>query len=87
MIAGGGTGGHVFAGVAVADAWRARFGAQTPVVFVGAQGRIEEKLVPRAGYTLLLLKLGSCRPTTGWERGRRPRWPQPISRMVRVQPT
>jgi UDP-N-acetylglucosamine--N-acetylmuramyl-(pentapeptide) pyrophosphoryl-undecaprenol N-acetylglucosamine transferase len=61
MVAGGGTGGHVFAGVAVADAWRARFGPGTPVVFVGAQGRIEEKLVPRAGYPLLLLKLGSLK--------------------------
>jgi UDP-N-acetylglucosamine--N-acetylmuramyl-(pentapeptide) pyrophosphoryl-undecaprenol N-acetylglucosamine transferase len=64
MVAGGGTGGHVFAGVAVADAWRARFGAATPVVFVGAQGRIEEKLVPRAGYPLLLLKLGSLKSVT-----------------------
>jgi UDP-N-acetylglucosamine--N-acetylmuramyl-(pentapeptide) pyrophosphoryl-undecaprenol N-acetylglucosamine transferase len=61
MVAGGGTGGHVFAGVAVADAWRDRFGRETPVVFVGAQGRIEEKLVPRAGYPLMLLKLGSLK--------------------------
>jgi UDP-N-acetylglucosamine--N-acetylmuramyl-(pentapeptide) pyrophosphoryl-undecaprenol N-acetylglucosamine transferase len=61
MIAGGGTGGHVFAGVAVADAWREQYGAGTPIVFVGAQGRIEEKLVPRAGYPLMLLKLGSLK--------------------------
>jgi UDP-N-acetylglucosamine--N-acetylmuramyl-(pentapeptide) pyrophosphoryl-undecaprenol N-acetylglucosamine transferase len=61
MVAGGGTGGHVFAGVAVADAWRDRFGRETPIVFVGAQGRIEEKLVPRAGYPLMLLKLGSLK--------------------------
>jgi len=61
MVAGGGTGGHVFAGVAVADAWREKFGAATPVVFVGAQGRIEEKLVPRAGYPLMLLRLGSLK--------------------------
>lgn len=59
IIAGGGTGGHVLAGVAVADAWRARWGASAPVLFVGAQGGIEEKLVPRAGYELTLLKLGS----------------------------
>lgn len=61
MVAGGGTGGHVFAGVAVADAWRDRFGRESSVVFVGAQGRIEEKLVPRAGYPLMLLKLGSLK--------------------------
>lgn len=58
MVAGGGTGGHVLAGVAVADAWRARF-PESQVIFVGAQGGIEEKLVPRAGYPLQLLKLGS----------------------------
>ncbi|MGZ3709420.1 MAG: undecaprenyldiphospho-muramoylpentapeptide beta-N-acetylglucosaminyltransferase, partial [Bdellovibrionota bacterium] len=59
MVAGGGTGGHVLAGIAVADAWRAKYGADCPVVFVGASGKIEEKLVPRAGYPLHLLKLGS----------------------------
>ena len=64
MVAGGGTGGHVFAGVAVADAWRIQFGGQAPIVFVGAEGRIEEKLVPRAGYPLKLLKLGSLKRVT-----------------------
>ncbi|MCM2277648.1 MAG: undecaprenyldiphospho-muramoylpentapeptide beta-N-acetylglucosaminyltransferase [Oligoflexia bacterium] len=63
IIAGGGTGGHVLAGVAVADAWRARAGGTAPeadgIVFVGARGGIEEKLVPRAGYPLQLLRLGS----------------------------
>ncbi len=59
VVAGGGTGGHVLAGVAVADAWRARYGADAPVLFVGAQGGIEEKLVPRAGYPLELLKIGA----------------------------
>lgn len=59
VIAGGGTGGHVLAGVAVADAWREKFGPETRIVFVGAEGGIEEKLVPRAGYPLRLLSLGS----------------------------
>jgi len=59
VFAGGGTGGHVLAGVAVADSWREKYGKYTPVMFVGAQGGIEEKLVPRAGYSLELLKLGS----------------------------
>lgn len=59
VIAGGGTGGHVLAGIAVADAWRARFGADAPVTFVGAQGGIEERLVPKAGYPLRLLKVGA----------------------------
>lgn len=59
MIAGGGTGGHVLAGVAVADAWMASFSGETGVVFVGARGGIEEKLVPKAGYPLELLELGA----------------------------
>ncbi|MDR3605981.1 MAG: undecaprenyldiphospho-muramoylpentapeptide beta-N-acetylglucosaminyltransferase [Oligoflexia bacterium] len=57
LVAGGGTGGHVLAGVAVADAWKKQPDAS--VLFVGAHGGIEEKLVPRAGYELQLLKLGS----------------------------
>lgn len=59
IVAGGGTGGHVLAGIAVADEWRARFGASADVLFVGARGGIEERLVPRAGYRLKLLRLGS----------------------------
>lgn len=58
IIAGGGTGGHVLAGVAVADSWKAKFGADAQICFVGANGGIEERLVPRAGYPLELLKLG-----------------------------
>jgi len=60
IVAGGGTGGHVLAGIAVADAWRAQFSGSR-VVFVGAYGGLEEKLVPRAGYPLELLALGSLK--------------------------
>jgi UDP-N-acetylglucosamine--N-acetylmuramyl-(pentapeptide) pyrophosphoryl-undecaprenol N-acetylglucosamine transferase len=59
LIAGGGTGGHVLAGVAIADAWKATHGPSASVLFVGAEGGLEEKLVPRAGYPLELLQLGS----------------------------
>lgn len=58
IIAGGGTGGHVLAGVAVADAWKKKHGSEAQVIFVGAEGGIEERLVPRAGYPLELLSLG-----------------------------
>lgn len=62
LLAGGGTGGHVLAGVAVADAWAdasKEQNAQAQILFVGAHGGMEEKLVPRAGYPLQLLHLGS----------------------------
>jgi UDP-N-acetylglucosamine--N-acetylmuramyl-(pentapeptide) pyrophosphoryl-undecaprenol N-acetylglucosamine transferase len=61
IVAGGGTGGHVLAGIAIADAWRARHGTEARVVFVGAEGGLEEKLVPRAGYPLRRLKLGALK--------------------------
>ncbi len=61
IVAGGGTGGHVLAGVAIADAWTAqKSGALcSQVLFVGAEGGIEERLVPRAGYPLERLRIGS----------------------------
>lgn len=65
IVAGGGTGGHVLAGVAIADAWSKPSGR--PCVFVGARGGIEEKLVPRAGYPLSLLSLGSLKGVS-WSR-------------------
>jgi len=60
IVAGGGTGGHVLAGVAIADAWKKREG-EGSVVFVGAHGGLEEKLVPRSGYPLRLFRLGSLK--------------------------
>jgi UDP-N-acetylglucosamine--N-acetylmuramyl-(pentapeptide) pyrophosphoryl-undecaprenol N-acetylglucosamine transferase len=59
IVAGGGTGGHVLAGVAVADAWKQKYGKSANILFVGARGGIEERLVPRAGYALELLDVGS----------------------------
>jgi len=51
LIAGGGTGGHVFPALAVAREWMSR-GAEREVVFVGTQRGIEAKLVPEAGLPL-----------------------------------
>ena len=53
FIAGGGTGGHVFPGLAVAEA--ARSLADVDVVFVGTARGLESKLVPERGYALELL--------------------------------
>ncbi len=54
LIAGGGTGGHVFPMVAVADALRAE-ASDVEVVFVGTGRGIETRVVPEAGGRLELL--------------------------------
>ena len=63
VFAGGGTGGHLYPAIAIADALRQR-GAT--VVFVGTQGRLESSIVPRAGYTLYTIASQplSRRPST-----------------------
>jgi UDP-N-acetylglucosamine--N-acetylmuramyl-(pentapeptide) pyrophosphoryl-undecaprenol N-acetylglucosamine transferase len=59
LVAGGGTGGHLLAGVAVADLWVGKHGDAASVLFVGSRGGIEERLIPRTPYSLRLLNLGS----------------------------
>ncbi len=51
LIAGGGTGGHVFPAIAIAREWMSR-GAERDVVFVGTQRGLESRLVPEAGFKL-----------------------------------
>ena len=60
LIAGGGTGGHVFPGIAVADALRGL--ADVEVVFAGSPRGIEKGVVPARGYRLKLLDV---RPMKG----------------------
>jgi UDP-N-acetylglucosamine--N-acetylmuramyl-(pentapeptide) pyrophosphoryl-undecaprenol N-acetylglucosamine transferase len=56
VIAAGGTGGHLFPGIAVADELRRRDPA-TRIVFAGTPKGLESRLVPRAGYELALLPI------------------------------
>jgi UDP-N-acetylglucosamine--N-acetylmuramyl-(pentapeptide) pyrophosphoryl-undecaprenol N-acetylglucosamine transferase len=51
VIAGGGTGGHLFPGIAIAEEFLAR-DKQTEVLFVGTKRGIENKLLSRIGYPL-----------------------------------
>lgn len=55
IIAGGGTGGHLFPGLAVAEEFRSRDDS-TEVIFVGTEYGIEAKVVPREGYPIKFLK-------------------------------
>jgi UDP-N-acetylglucosamine--N-acetylmuramyl-(pentapeptide) pyrophosphoryl-undecaprenol N-acetylglucosamine transferase len=56
LIAAGGTGGHLFPGIAVADELRRRDPAMR-VVFVGTPRGLESRIVPRAGYPLEMLPI------------------------------
>jgi UDP-N-acetylglucosamine--N-acetylmuramyl-(pentapeptide) pyrophosphoryl-undecaprenol N-acetylglucosamine transferase len=51
MISGGGTGGHVFPAISIANALR-RIDPGTEILFVGAEGRMEMEKVPAAGYQI-----------------------------------
>lgn len=59
VLAGGGTGGHLYPALAVADELRDRHDAD--IVFFGAERGIEQRLVPRAGYPLVSLRLSGLK--------------------------
>ncbi len=56
IISGGGTGGHVFPAIAIANAIKSRQ-ADAELLFVGAQGKIEMQAVPNAGYKIEALPI------------------------------
>jgi len=49
LLAGGGTGGHIFPAITIAQTLREQYG-DVDVLFVGAQGGLEATLVPKAGF-------------------------------------
>jgi UDP-N-acetylglucosamine--N-acetylmuramyl-(pentapeptide) pyrophosphoryl-undecaprenol N-acetylglucosamine transferase len=51
VISGGGTGGHIFPAVSIANAIKAKYPA-AHILFVGALGRMEMQRVPAAGYEI-----------------------------------
>jgi UDP-N-acetylglucosamine--N-acetylmuramyl-(pentapeptide) pyrophosphoryl-undecaprenol N-acetylglucosamine transferase len=55
LVAGGGTGGHLFPGIAIADEVAGRGGSE--VLFVGTRRGIETRAVPAAGYALETLEV------------------------------
>lgn len=65
IISGGGTGGHIFPAISIANEIKRRY-PECEVTFVGAKGRMEEEKVPAAGYDIILL------PVEGLSRGKNP---------------
>ncbi|MGN6180957.1 MAG: undecaprenyldiphospho-muramoylpentapeptide beta-N-acetylglucosaminyltransferase [Mucilaginibacter sp.] len=56
IISGGGTGGHIFPAIAIANALKA-LDPSTEILFVGALGRMEMEKVPAAGYKIIGLDI------------------------------
>src|SRR5215210_2137432 len=67
IIAGGGTGGHIFPGIAVAQEFKRR-DPQTRILFVGTAKGLETKIVPRAGFELKLIEVAALKRVSLFQR-------------------
>jgi UDP-N-acetylglucosamine--N-acetylmuramyl-(pentapeptide) pyrophosphoryl-undecaprenol N-acetylglucosamine transferase len=52
ILSGGGTGGHIYPAIAIANALKARF-PKSEFLFVGAKDKMEMQKVPQAGYSII----------------------------------
>ena len=52
ILSGGGTGGHIYPAVAVAEALKRRHGDDIEILFVGAEGKMEMEKIPALGYKI-----------------------------------
>ena len=52
ILSGGGTGGHIYPAVAVAEALKRKYGDDVELLFVGAEGKMEMEKVPALGYNI-----------------------------------
>lgn len=66
MIAGGGTGGHIYPAIAIAREYVAR-DAKRRVVFVGTEKGLEKTLVPKAGFPLEMINVGGLKGKGGFD--------------------
>jgi UDP-N-acetylglucosamine--N-acetylmuramyl-(pentapeptide) pyrophosphoryl-undecaprenol N-acetylglucosamine transferase len=64
MIAGGGTGGHIYPAIAIAREYLAR-DASWKVVFVGTEKGLEKTIVPKAGFPLEFINVGGLKGKGG----------------------
>jgi UDP-N-acetylglucosamine--N-acetylmuramyl-(pentapeptide) pyrophosphoryl-undecaprenol N-acetylglucosamine transferase len=66
IISGGGTGGHIFPAIAIANALKSLDPA-TEILFVGAKGRMEMEKVPAAGYKIIGLEIQGIQRKSIWK--------------------
>ena len=66
LISGGGTGGHIFPAVSIANALK-ELDPQAEILFVGALGRMEMERVPQAGYQIVGLPVRGFNRSQPWK--------------------
>lgn len=66
IISGGGTGGHIFPALAIADTLRLRY-PEINILFIGAEGRMEMSRVPAAGYEIVGLPVEGLKRRQLWK--------------------
>ena len=52
ILSGGGTGGHIYPAVSVAEALKRKYGSDVEILFVGAEGKMEMEKIPALGYNI-----------------------------------
>lgn len=62
----GGTGGHINPAIAIANIWKERH-PDSNILFIGAKDRMEEELVPKAGYRLHTIPASGLSREFNWE--------------------
>lgn len=66
IISGGGTGGHIYPAIAIADEFKRRY-PEAEILFVGAKGRMEMQKVPELGYPIEGLWISGIQRKITWE--------------------
>ncbi len=66
IISGGGTGGHIFPAIAIANEIKSRF-KDADILFVGAKDRMEMQRVPQAGYPIKGLWISGIQRSKMWK--------------------
>ncbi len=66
ILSGGGTGGHIYPAVAVAEALKRRLGDEVELLFVGAEGKMEMEKVPALGYKIVGLPIAGLQRRMEW---------------------
>ena len=67
ILSGGGTGGHIYPAVSVAEALKQRFGEDIEILFVGAEGKMEMTLIPNLGYNIKGLNIVGLQRRFTWK--------------------